>query len=156
MPFKSEAQRRFLFAKHPDVAREFAAATPKGAKLPEHVKKAYARGRADALAKFGLSTVGEELRLKIPSRSFHGFDAATKDKSKPEPEKKANSPDGHANTIADLLSALPTPRSPLDQVSSRDPLDRTTAWGAPSSLSAGDAASRLSDMGQNSAVGTAI
>lgn len=42
MPFRSQAQRRFLFAKHPDIAREFAAATPKGAKLPEHVKEASA------------------------------------------------------------------------------------------------------------------
>jgi hypothetical protein len=39
MPFKSKAQRAYLFAKHPEVAKEFAAATPKGAKLPEHVKK---------------------------------------------------------------------------------------------------------------------
>jgi hypothetical protein len=39
MPFKSNAQRKYLFAKHPDVAKEFAAATPKGKKLPEHVKK---------------------------------------------------------------------------------------------------------------------
>jgi hypothetical protein len=38
MPFKSQAQRRYLFAKHPEVAKEFAAATPKGKKLPEHVK----------------------------------------------------------------------------------------------------------------------
>lgn len=38
MPFKSEAQRGFLFAKHPEIAKEFAAATPKGAKLPKHVK----------------------------------------------------------------------------------------------------------------------
>lgn len=37
MPFRSEAQRRYLFAKHPEVAKEFAAHTPKGAKLPEHV-----------------------------------------------------------------------------------------------------------------------
>jgi hypothetical protein len=39
MPFVSKAQRAYLFAKHPAVAAEFAAATPKGAKLPEHVKK---------------------------------------------------------------------------------------------------------------------
>ena len=39
MPFKSKAQRAYLFAKHPEVAKEFAAATPKGKKLPEHVKK---------------------------------------------------------------------------------------------------------------------
>ncbi len=39
MPFKSAAQRRFLYAKHPAVAKEFASKTPKGAKLPEHVSK---------------------------------------------------------------------------------------------------------------------
>jgi len=38
-PFRSEAQRKFLFAKHPYVAREFAAATPKGKKLPKRVVK---------------------------------------------------------------------------------------------------------------------
>lgn len=39
MPFKSIAQQRFLFSKHPDVAEEFADKTPKSAykKLPEHV-----------------------------------------------------------------------------------------------------------------------
>lgn len=36
MPFKSEAQRRYLYAKDPKVAQEFQAHTPKGAKLPEH------------------------------------------------------------------------------------------------------------------------
>lgn len=46
MPFKSNAQRKYLFAKDPKVAKEFAAATPKGAKLPEHVKdKAMKGGR---------------------------------------------------------------------------------------------------------------
>lgn len=35
MPFRSEAQRKFLFAKHPEVAREFAAATPKGKETAE-------------------------------------------------------------------------------------------------------------------------
>jgi len=39
MPFKSEAQRKFLYAKHPEIAKEFQEATPKGAKLPEHVAK---------------------------------------------------------------------------------------------------------------------
>jgi len=37
-PFRSEAQRRFLYSQHPEVAKEFAAHTPKGKKLPEHVK----------------------------------------------------------------------------------------------------------------------
>ncbi len=50
MPFKSRAQQAFLFAKHPDVAEEFADHTPKSAysKLPEHVSdknglKAYSK-----------------------------------------------------------------------------------------------------------------
>jgi hypothetical protein len=38
MPFKSEAQRRFMWAKHPRMAREFQDATPKNADLPEHMK----------------------------------------------------------------------------------------------------------------------
>jgi len=38
MPFKSQAQRKFMYAKHPKLAAEFESKTPKGAKLPEHVK----------------------------------------------------------------------------------------------------------------------
>lgn len=37
MPFRSQAQRGFLFAKHPDIAKRFASETPKNAKLPYHV-----------------------------------------------------------------------------------------------------------------------
>jgi hypothetical protein len=39
MPFKSKAQRRFMYSQHPELAKEFEEATPKGAKLPEHVGK---------------------------------------------------------------------------------------------------------------------
>lgn len=119
------------------------------------LKAAYALGAADARNRFGLSTTGEELRLKLPDRAFHGYGAAAKRQATLN-AKKANGPDGHADAVADILQALPVHRSPLDQVSSRDPLDRATAWGAPSNLSAGDTASRLNDMGQNTAVGTAI
>jgi hypothetical protein len=40
MPFKSKAQQGFLYAKKPEIAKEFAEKTPKKAykKLPEHVK----------------------------------------------------------------------------------------------------------------------
>ena len=38
MPFKSQAQRKYLYAMHPKLAKEFAAKTPKGKKLPQHVK----------------------------------------------------------------------------------------------------------------------
>lgn len=40
MPFKSQAQRRFLYATNPKVAKKFSAHTPKGKKLPERVKEA--------------------------------------------------------------------------------------------------------------------
>ena len=39
MPFKSQAQRKYMYAKHPALAKEFERATPKGKKLPKKVKK---------------------------------------------------------------------------------------------------------------------
>ena len=39
MPFKSQSQRKYLFAKKPGVAKEFAAKTAKGVKLPKKVAK---------------------------------------------------------------------------------------------------------------------
>ena len=36
MPFKSKAQRRFMYSQHPEMAKEFESKTPKGKKLPEH------------------------------------------------------------------------------------------------------------------------
>ena len=45
MPMKSKAQRRYLWARHPEVAREFESKTAKGKKLPEHVKKRKRKSR---------------------------------------------------------------------------------------------------------------
>jgi hypothetical protein len=39
MPFKSNAQRGYLYANNPAVAKEFEAATPKGVKLPDYAPK---------------------------------------------------------------------------------------------------------------------
>lgn len=39
MPFVSEKQRAYLFAKKPKVAKEFASKTPKNAKLPKKVSR---------------------------------------------------------------------------------------------------------------------
>lgn len=39
MPFQSKAQQRFMFAKHPEMAKEWAEKTPDISKLPEHTKK---------------------------------------------------------------------------------------------------------------------
>jgi DNA-binding FadR family transcriptional regulator len=40
VPFRSRAQQRYLFAKHPDIAKRFAAETPTAAykALPQHVR----------------------------------------------------------------------------------------------------------------------
>ena len=38
MPMKSKKQRAYLWTKHPEIAKEFEEATPKGKKLPLRVK----------------------------------------------------------------------------------------------------------------------
>jgi hypothetical protein len=43
MPFQSKAQRAYLYAKHPEIAKRWESVTPKGAALPEHVKKQVAQ-----------------------------------------------------------------------------------------------------------------
>lgn len=54
MPFKSKAQQRWMFATHPDMAKEWAHETD-FKKIPERVKKKKrAEGRKEALAKLGL------------------------------------------------------------------------------------------------------
>lgn len=45
MPFKSKPQRAYLYANAPDVAREFQAHTPRGAKLPARVTQKRKRAR---------------------------------------------------------------------------------------------------------------
>lgn len=39
MPFRSDAQRKWMHATHPAMAKRWDKETPKGADLPEHVKK---------------------------------------------------------------------------------------------------------------------
>ena len=49
MPFKSKAQQKYMFAKMPELAREFAEKTPAKAykKLPEHVKGKKKHGKKE-------------------------------------------------------------------------------------------------------------
>jgi len=39
MPFVSQAQRKYLYAKKPKLAKEFESKTPKSKKLPKKKKK---------------------------------------------------------------------------------------------------------------------
>lgn len=141
-----------MFANEPEMAREWAAHTPKGKRLPEHVKESYVRGAAAACEQFGLKQAAEEIRLQIPNRKFHGWDAAFKSEGERN-SKSANSGES-ADDLAKLLGQIDAPLSPIAATSAKDPLDRSTAWGAPSNLSAGDTANRLSDMGQPTSIGT--
>jgi len=50
MPFKSKKQRAYLYANDPEVAAEFEAHTPKGAKLPT-----YAKGKSNGKSNVGVS-----------------------------------------------------------------------------------------------------
>ena len=38
-PFKSEAQKKWMYANNPTMAKKWEAETPKGKKLPKRVKK---------------------------------------------------------------------------------------------------------------------
>ena len=40
MPFKSKAQRSWMYANHPAMAKKWQADTPKGKKLPARKRKA--------------------------------------------------------------------------------------------------------------------
>jgi hypothetical protein len=140
-----------MHARHPDIAKRWEDHTPKDTKLPEKVKQSFVLGAAAALERFGLKHAAEEIRLQIPNRKFHGWDAAFKSENVRN-SKRAN--EGTADELAALLEKIDAPISPAAQATAKDPLDRTTAWGAPSNLSAGDTANRLSDMGQPTSIGT--
>lgn len=48
MPYKSQAQRAFMHAKHPDIAKRWDKENPENAKskkLPEHKKSAPKKGK---------------------------------------------------------------------------------------------------------------
>jgi len=45
MPFKSEAQEKWMYATHPEMARQWQKETPKG-KLPKKVKKEKKDGKS--------------------------------------------------------------------------------------------------------------
>lgn len=104
----------------------------------------------------------EEIRLQIPRRTFHGFDAAFK--NAPRGEKKADEvasapplePQADENSPVERLTAmLQQIDAPGEQRAdaTKDPLDRNVAWGPPSNLAGGDTAGRLSDMGQPTGIG---
>lgn len=72
MPFVSQAQRKWMYANKPSMAKRWEAHTPKGKKLPEHVKEAaYMDGVTTALNDMGLKTANsnETHGSPYPSKS---------------------------------------------------------------------------------------
>lgn len=59
MPFKSDAQRRWMYANHPQMAKRWQEHTPKGKDLPEHVKKSFYNAGKAAAFKLLKITQGE-------------------------------------------------------------------------------------------------
>jgi hypothetical protein len=162
---RSRAQRAYLWANHPEVAREFEDATPKGAKLPAHVKKAHDLAVTAALRDFKLA--GEELRLQLPTRKFHGYDAALRAAAEsghkkadagpsPEPASEGGNAYGDrrdADNLEQILQGLDGLNPPGDQKDHKDPLDRTVHWGPTVNPQAGDTGSRAVDSGGPSGAG---
>lgn len=48
MPFKSQAQRRWMYANDPEMAKRWESETPKGRKLPAKKTKPTKRGKRHA------------------------------------------------------------------------------------------------------------
>lgn len=100
MPFASQAQRRYLFAKEPEVAKEFAAATPKGKKLPEHVKKKEASAMLKEILARNTKTAELDSPAKEPGDSalksgkipVEGREIEDKKAKKPKGEDKMKPP----------------------------------------------------------------
>lgn len=87
MPFVSEAQRRYMWANHPEMAREFQDATPKGKKLPEHVKtkKATMEKTAEPPPPEGVSTADWDRHLSTGGKvEMEHKDTIAKIKSHPD------------------------------------------------------------------------
>lgn len=75
MPFKSQAQRRYMYSQHPELAAEFEAATPKGKKLPQHVgdKEKKVASVYEYLAKSAAAPVEPDEEEKPPATTYPGI-----------------------------------------------------------------------------------
>lgn len=60
MPFKSEAQRRFMYAHNPTLAKEFESKTPANKKLPKKVRAKK------------VTPANSKRNVKVVSRKKHG------------------------------------------------------------------------------------
>lgn len=117
------------------------------------LKTAFDLGVQAAFQRYGLKqSACDEVRLQLPKREYHGFDAAWRSTAKGE--KRAEGPT--ADMLAQILREFDEPGADSRAESGTKRIDRSTMWSAPSSLAAGDAANRGSNMGQPTQNGTAF
>jgi len=139
-------------------------------------KVAYDNGISVALAKFNLlktANAAKELRMKIPKDVFHGlrqaFTKITRGEGTkiafqelpegqsagefPMTEKEEETPldpqgpeDDPVDLLTEIFQNMEIPNN--NDRKRHDALDRTTAWGPPSTPAAGDAGGRLDNLGQ--------
>ena len=142
MPFKSEAQRKWMWANDPEMAKEWEEHTPKGTKLPKRVKKAYLTGIAQALSHFGFKVASEEIRLQLPRREYHGFESSFRKEEKRNTKKAEED----APIIADLITHLEhidgIPAADDNAVVDND--DKQPLWTRPTEPTGNSVGSRLS------------
>jgi len=126
MPFKSEAQRRFMYAKHPEIAKRFQKHTPKGADLPEHVKKSAQEAIAEALGEKQAAPFGYDVK-RLQEAGGRLYEAGLKglgnlgahtssvlgDLGIPHPERYITTGSPKASFTADLIKVLGGASGPL-------------------------------------------
>lgn len=153
MPFKSEAQRRFLFAKHPQIAERWAHEYPHQGHLPAHVKKKkkrHKRGSAPSLfSRLGLVINHDEhedcqaaalyaVKQAIWPNQALGAAPASINPGAPTPNPMAGTPAPQAQPLiaADqpAQQAPPAGSSPGSSSTNRFPASFSLVLGAPSCL----------------------
>lgn len=100
MPFKSQAQRKWMYANKPKMAKKWEKHTPKGKKLPKKVKKKKKKKKTrresfERLLDQALGLLGEEQSRNEPTtRPVLGSKkGATKSSINPKPvDKKKTKP----------------------------------------------------------------
>jgi hypothetical protein len=107
MPFESKAQRRFMYAKHPEIAKRWQEHTPKGKKLPEKKQDKTASSAVDlVLIKHHLDDAEETKHRVVKEEALkdaHEYAKDFKDKIPNKDRKMLNSYGIHKQALANIL-----------------------------------------------------
>jgi hypothetical protein len=85
MPMESAAQRRWMWATHPEMAERWEKETPKGKKLPEHKKKKF----GDGFKKHAVTDLPNEANIEASWPLQLYVPGSTLEKETGQPQKKS-------------------------------------------------------------------